>query len=300
VIGGEHAAAKARRTADALLARLARMLHAKGLAPLGETHVEVLGSEAMYGPFARAGQSREVVLRIAAKCSEKASLELFGREFAAAATSMAPGTSGFGQGRAAPNALIRLFSMLEPREAVAVRVLLDGEELDVGHAEAPDMPEMRMPPASMLAGHHTGRVVAGLDARTLTRAARAWSDPRWARVRLIELAHGRSGDKGNTANIGLIARHPADWPWLLAVVDEALLRRVFAHRQILRLRRYALPGIHGLNLVLEGVLGGGGMASLHTDNLAKAYAQILLGAEVPRPPPRTLGMGHSDGVVIEL
>jgi hypothetical protein len=42
------------------------------------------------------------------------------------------------------------------------------------------------------------------------------------------------------------------------------------------------------------------MASLHTDNLAKAYAQILLGAEVPRPPPRTLGIGHSDGVVIEM
>jgi len=300
VIGGEHAAAKARRTADALLARLARMLQGRGLAPLAETHVEVLGSEAMYGPSARAGQAREVVLRIAARCSEKASLELFGREFAAAATSMAPGTSGFGKGRAAPSALIRLFSLLEPRQAVSVRVLLDEEELVPEHADAPDASDLRMSSTAMLTGNHDGRVVAGLDARTLTKAARAWSDPRWARVRLIELAHGRSGDKGNTANIGLIARHPANWPWLLAVVDEALLRRVFAHRQILRLRRYALPGIHGLNLVLEGVLGGGGMASLHTDNLAKAYAQILLGAEVPRPPPRTLGVGHSDGAVIEM
>lgn len=289
VIGGEQAAAKARRTADALLARIARMLQSQGLAPLGETHVEVLGSEAMYGPLARAQQVREVVLKIAAKCPEKASLELFGREIAAAATSMAPGTSGFGQGRAVPSPLIRLFTMMESRHNIPVRVMVDGEELA---ASSEEPVETDFPSLGKRTGHsgHDGRVVAGLDARTLTKAARAWSDPRWARVRLIELAHGRSGDKGNHANIGLIARHPADWPWLLAIVDEAMLRRVFAHRQILRVRRYALAGIHGLNLVLEGVLGGGGMASLHTDNLAKAYAQVLLGAEVPRPPPRSVGL----------
>ena len=294
VIAGEQAAAKARRTADALLARIARMLQEQGLAPLSATHSEVLGSEALYGPLGRAVQAREVVLRIAAKCPDRASLDLFGREFAAAATSMAPGTTGIGQGRAVPSPLIRLFSIMERRSSVPVQVFLDEEELETAQSDGPEMLHGRGGGEWSGTSTHDGRVIAGLDARTLSKAARAWSDPRWSRVRLIELAHGRSGDKGNNVNIGLIARHPADWHWLLAAVDEAMLRRVFAHREILRLRRYALPGIQGLNLVLEGVLGGGGLASLHTDNLGKAYAQILLGAEVPRPPPRGIGVLSGD------
>jgi hypothetical protein len=127
-------------------------------------------------------------------------------------------------------------------------------------------------------------IEAGVDARLTATAGKAWMDPHWPKLTLLELAHGRSGDKGNIANIGLIVRRQEDFTWLLAAVDEAMLRRVFAHRQPLRIRRFPLEGIRAMNVMLEGVLGGGGMASLHTDNLAKAYAQVLLGAPLPCPP----------------
>ena len=103
------------------------------------------------------------------------------------------------------------------------------------------------------------------------------------RVPLIALAHGRSGDKGNTANIGLIARSAEDLALLSAWLTPERVAAHFAHRAPSRVERFDMPGLNAINFVLHDVLGGGGMASLHTDNLAKAYAQVLLAMEVPVP-----------------
>ena len=100
---------------------------------------------------------------------------------------------------------------------------------------------------------------------------------------LLTLAHGRSGDKGDTANIGIVARRAQDLPLLSAWLTPERVAAHFAHRAPRRVERFDLPGINAINFVLHGVLGGGGMASLHTDNLAKAYAQVLLAMEVPAP-----------------
>jgi hypothetical protein len=100
-------------------------------------------------------------------------------------------------------------------------------------------------------------------------------------VPLLMLAHGRSGDKGNTANIGIIARHPQDLPRLSAWLTPERVAAHFAHRAPSRVERFDLPGLNAINFVLHDVLGGGGMVSLHTDNLAKAYAQVLLAMEIP-------------------
>ena len=288
VIAGEQAQAKAQRTAEALLRRTSRMLEQLGLAPYTETFVEVVGSEAMFGSFSRGTQTREVVLKIAVKSTSKKSLELFAREFAPAATSMAPGTTGFGQGRPSPSPVIRLFSFLEDKSKIPVQVMIDGICVDsttrqdqvrlaVDHFGSSQGVERRQSAQDLM-------IEAGVDARLTATAGKAWMDPHWPKLTLLELAHGRSGDKGNIANIGLIVRRQEDFTWLLAAVDEAMLRRVFAHRQPLRIRRFPLEGIRAMNIMLEGVLGGGGMASLHTDNLAKAYAQVLLGAPLPCPP----------------
>ncbi|MES1162921.1 MAG: terpene utilization protein AtuA, partial [Rhizobacter sp.] len=103
------------------------------------------------------------------------------------------------------------------------------------------------------------------------------------RVPLITLAHGRSGDKGNNANIGVIARRAQDLPLLSAWLTPERVAAHFAHRAPSRVERFDLPGLNAINFVLHDVLGGGGMASLHTDNLAKAYAQVLLTMAVPSP-----------------
>ena len=288
VIAGDQAQAKAQRTAEALLSRTSRMLEHLGLPPYSETFVEIVGSEAMFGHFSRATQAREVVLKMAVKSTSKSSLELFAREFAPAATSMAPGTTGFGQGRPSPSPVIRLFSFLEDKSKLPVRVLIDGVCVaSLGQDDSLPSVSERLATQQASPRRFSAQdlmIEAGVDARLTATAAKAWMDTHWPKVALLELAHGRSGDKGNIANIGLIARRQEDWTWLLAAIDEAMLRRVFAHRQPLRIRRFPLEGIRAMNIMLEGVLGGGGMASLHTDNLAKAYAQVLLAAQLPCPP----------------
>jgi len=95
--------------------------------------------------------------------------------------------------------------------------------------------------------------------------------------KLEELAFTRSGDKGNSCNIGVIARDPAYLPYIREQLTEEVVSKYFAHafegKQVVR--RYDLPGIHGLNFVLEAALGGGGIASLRPDPQGKAYGQIL-------------------------
>ena len=115
------------------------------------------------------------------------------------------------------------------------------------------------------------------------------------RVRLVQLAHARSGDKGDTANIGLIAYEPALYPIL---VDQVTAERVKAHfggwvRGAVE--RYELPNLHALNFVLHRALDGGGTVSLRTDAQGKVLSTALLRMEVDVPDDvaeRTRGWGR--------
>lgn len=265
-IAGEQAAAKAQRTGQALLARMATMLAARGLPPFSETRIEVLGAEDMYGAHARP-DAREVVLKLAAKSASKDSLELFAREFAPAATSMAPGTLGLVGGRPSPTPVVRLFSFLWPKRKLQVEIDVQGQRSGVALAPGEPLDLEALPPARR---HADAAIPPATDTRTLP---------------LIALAHGRSGDKGDKANIGIVARRPEQLAWLSAWLTPERVAAHFAHRSPSKVERFDLPGIGAINFVLRDVLGGGGMASLHTDNLAKAYAQVLLAMQVPTPPP---------------
>jgi len=101
-----------------------------------------------------------------------------------------------------------------------------------------------------------------------------------ARVQLREIAHARSGDKGDAANIGLIALRPAHYP---ALVKQVTAERVQHHFRELcqgEVRRYELPNLHALNFVLERALDGGGTVSLRTDAQGKTLSAALLRMEV--------------------
>ena len=103
------------------------------------------------------------------------------------------------------------------------------------------------------------------------------------KVRLLDLAHARSGDKGDTANVGLIAlRH--EWYPLLA--REVTLERVARHFDGVitgPVERYELPNLGALNFLLHGALDGGGTVSLMLDGLGKTWAYALLRMEVELP-----------------
>ncbi len=109
-------------------------------------------------------------------------------------------------------------------------------------------------------------------------------------VPLRELAHARTGDKGNRSCISVIAYDPAHWPLLVAQVTEARVAALFAHRQPTAVKRYLLPQLQALNFVLDDVLDGGVNGALNLDAHGKALSSLLLTlpvtlAETPAPPP---------------
>ena len=102
------------------------------------------------------------------------------------------------------------------------------------------------------------------------------------RVRLLDIAHARSGDKGDTANVGVIALEPRWYP----VIERHLTRdRVAQHFAGLitgDVERFELPGMNAFNFLLHDALGGG-VASLRVDAQGKAYAQMLMDYPIPVP-----------------
>jgi hypothetical protein len=100
------------------------------------------------------------------------------------------------------------------------------------------------------------------------------------KIRLSRIAHARSGDKGDTANVGVIVYDSRHYP---ALVREVTAERVKAHFGSLvagRVERYELPNLGALNFLLHGSLGGGGTLSLRVDAQGKTYGAALLAMEI--------------------
>jgi hypothetical protein len=108
------------------------------------------------------------------------------------------------------------------------------------------------------------------------------SRPATRTVQLRALAHARSGDKGNTANVGLIALEPEYYPLLAREVTAARVARHF-RGMVSRVDRFELPNLNALNFLLHDALDGGGTISLKTDAQGKVYSTALLRMEIPVP-----------------
>jgi len=99
-------------------------------------------------------------------------------------------------------------------------------------------------------------------------------------IRLIDIAHARSGDKGDTANIGLIARDEKHYPILKKYVTAEEVKSFFGEMVKGDVERFELPNLGALNFLLHGALGGGGTKSLMTDAQGKTFAAALLRMEI--------------------
>src|SRR5262245_46537321 len=95
-------------------------------------------------------------------------------------------------------------------------------------------------------------------------------------IRLADIAHGRSGDKGNHANVGVIAYTPAGYDWLRRHLTAEVVGRYFASLGPSRVARYEAPNLLALNFVLYDVLAGGASRSLRSDTQGKTLALALL------------------------
>ena|SRR5690242_9045703 len=102
-------------------------------------------------------------------------------------------------------------------------------------------------------------------------------------VRLAEIAHARSGDKGNHANIGVIAYTPAGFEFLGRYLTEARVAEFLLPLRPRQVERFAMPGILAYNFVLRDILAGGASRSLRTDSQGKVLSAALLEMQVPAP-----------------
>ena len=262
---GRDAQRKAQHLAEGVFKRTAYMLERLGLPPLSETSVEVLGAESHFGAAARYVRSREVDVKIAVKHPSAKGVGVFLKEMVGLALTAPPGLTSFAGARAKPTPVVRLFSALVPKSAINVTVEVDGTALDYAE-EVADSP--------------VGEAAVHVPAEAAT-------DEALVSVPLESLAFGRSGDKGDKANIGLLARRAEYLPWIARSITADRVAEYFAHflaeGQAEPVQRFYMPGPEALNFLLHDVLGGGGVASLRTDPQGKGYAQLLLAELVEVP-----------------
>jgi hypothetical protein len=103
------------------------------------------------------------------------------------------------------------------------------------------------------------------------------------KIPLLHLAHARSGDKGDTANVGVIALEPEYYPVLVEQLTTERVKEHFAGICLGEVERFELPNLHALNFLLHNSLGGGGTVSLKTDAQGKTLSTAMLRMSVDVP-----------------
>ncbi len=264
---GFEADEKVRTFTDAALARARKKLNAKGIPDYEEVKLEILGTECQYGAASRIEKgAREVVGRFAFKHSDQKAIFLLIKEVTGMALASPAGLSGMGGGRPKPSPVVRLFSCTIPKESLTISVDVDGRKSSVqiasGTASDPALLVRQPMPPSGIADEMAGEMT---------------------NVPLIKLAWGRSGDKGNKANIGIIARQPEYLPFIASALTEQALAVRFNHFVDGPVERFLMPGLNAINFLLHDALGGGGIASLRNDPQGKCFAQILLDHPIAVP-----------------
>ena len=265
---GFDADKKANKLAAAIFTASRRTLKMFGLEDYSETSVELIGAESQYGANAAVANCRELSMKIAVKHADPAGIGILLKECVGLGLATPPGLSGFAGARPKPSPVVRLFSFLLPKGNMPIQIELDGAYIDC--------PDALGAPLNRALIERPQAPSAPLDSNTVN-------------VSLIKLALARSGDKGNKANVGIIARKPEYLPYIYAALNEQAVAERFAHflpegatqQSLSYVERYLMPGTNAINFLIHDVLGGGGMASIRNDAQGKGFGQLMLDASIP-------------------
>ena len=265
---GSDATDKANAFAKAAISRSRYSLEKKNLEPFIEESVEIIGSGSQFGTQKNSQDSNEVFAKIAVKHESQKGVGVFLKDATGLGLSSPPGLSGFAGARPKPSPILSLFSFLYKKENIGFTLQYDNfpsEPIIINNLlnlASPNAPGISLKPN-----------FSNLDEEGHLRE-----------VCLEDIAWGRSGDKGNKANVGIIARHPNLLPYIWETFSENKIADIFSHfLENSKVDRHFLPGISGINFVLHEVLGGGGTSSLRNDPQGKGYAQILLSCKIKIP-----------------
>ena len=265
---GSDATDKANAFAKAAISRSRYSLEKKNLEPFIEESVEIIGSGSQFGTQKNSQDSNEVFAKIAVKHESPKGVGIFLKDATGLGLSSPPGLSGFAGARPKPSPILSLFSFLYKKENIGFTLQYDNfpsEPIVINNLvnlPSPNAPEISLKPN-----------FSNLD-----------EEGRLREVSLEDIAWGRSGDKGNKVNVGIIARHPDLLPYIWKTFSENKIADIFSNfLENDKVDRHFLPGISGINFVLHEVLGGGGTSSLRNDPQGKGYAQILLSCKIKIP-----------------
>ncbi|HEY7697130.1 MAG TPA: acyclic terpene utilization AtuA family protein [Vicinamibacteria bacterium] len=278
IVSGPDAREKSRLFADILWRRLEAELASEGLAPLEASHTELVGDDSTHRTLTPEHRPTEILLRLSCLDHDRRKLEIFRKLLPGLILSGPAGVAVTG-GAPPISDVVRYWPSLIPQDAAPATV-------EVFRLEAGGNSPVRLLSKRDLKWPATGGEA---------RPARELADPLpksmlaelapspVVEVPLMRIAHARSGDKGDTANIGLIGRSAHSYVWLRENVSAERVKAWFEGIANGAVHRYLVPNLWALNFLLEESLGGGGTVSLHIDAQGKTYGQALLRCRVAVP-----------------
>lgn len=274
IVSGPDARAKADVFAKVFWERSAMEIRKAELPPVESACTEFIGDDATHRGLTPAHSPTEILLRLSVRGHDKRPLEVYRKLLPSMILSGPSGVAVTG-GAPAISDVVSYWPALVPQACTQAKVRV-WEERGTGSLEKIfESPELEWP------------VTLG-SADIEDPPADPWDEEtvavgRVLRVPLMRIAHARSGDKGDTANIGLIGRSPECYAWLRENITAERVRRWFdtlCHGEVLR---YVVPNLWALNFLLTESLGGGGTLSLFIDAQGKTLSQALLRCEVEVP-----------------
>jgi hypothetical protein len=291
IISGPDALEKAQCFAEIFWEKLADELSLAGLSPLSHTRTEFIGDNATHGSLAPKVRANEILLRLAARDSCQEGLKLFRKILPSLILSGPSGVAVTGGAPVISDIVSYWPALLNQVHAPsAFRVL----ECTDWANEKPHLKEIScqknihwsvtggvassQPPDSICESVSESNLRANFDSSLGVQPIQnsKINVQKLLRVPLIQIAHARSGDKGDTANIGLVGRSYAAYVFLKKTVTAALVKEAFGKMCLGTVRRYSVDNLWALNFLLEKSLDGGGTMSLHLDAQGKTMSQALL------------------------
>ena len=260
VIGGKDAFKKGEIIANAVIKKCSSIFKENKIGNFSKTSFDIIGSNSIYGPEKNNLKTKEIVLRIVAAHLHKEALIIFSKELAQAVTGMTAGVINYLGGRPRVSPSIHLFSFLLPKDQIKIKMRMNKKVVSIP-SYTPEESKREQKDFSS----KTKKILFKKDYL----------------IPLISLAYARSGDKGNHANIGIIARKKDYFNFIDSELNPSTISQFFSHVVQGDVLKWVLPGVNGLNFLLKNSLGGGGMASFNIDPQGKAYAQQLLEYPIP-------------------
>ena len=240
-----------------------------------ETLTEFVGWNACHRSLGHQDDGNEIILKLGVRGDDEASVKGFAKMIPSLILSGPPGVTVLG-GVPRPQSVISYWPALMDKDLVCPRIaLLEGDQL----TQSEDVDGTMT--GSFQTGDQHQTQVATKVSRGLDKALEEHGQT--GSVSLYEIALARSGDKGDSANIGVLARNPAAWNFLKEYLTAQRVKDWFQELCHGKVTRYTLDGLMGLNFILEESLGGGGSCTLRSDAQGKTFSQAILRQKVTIP-----------------